>query len=125
MGVLRKRGARREGGFTLLELTVALAIVSAVAAAALRLQHQGFRTFERTERLTEAVFLAQTKLAEMQLKTPRSDRGKVRTSSGEDLFWEIGVRRSPHEGVSTVRVQIRTGTEGPPVLEAVTYVAAK
>ncbi len=120
----RKRGARGGRGFTLLELTVALAIVSAVAAAALRLQHQGFRTYERAGRLTEAVLLAQSKLAEMQVKTPRAGRGKIRTSAGEDLFWEVAVTKARHEGVRAVRVRIRSGAEDPPIVEALTYVAA-
>ena len=115
----------RLAGFTLLELTVALAIVSAVVAAAFNLQHQSFRAFQSTHQLTQAVLIAQEKLAEIQLNPKASGRrGQVLTPSGEELIWEVAVSTSPYEGVRNVVVRILPQNRSSAILEIATLVAS-
>jgi len=120
----RPPGRRREG-FTLIEVVVALGIVAVVGVATFRLQHQGFRASQRSARLTEAVLLAQQKMAEMQLAPPLAGRGSVQATSGEALHWETNFSPTGREGVSALRVRVRPAPEAPPILELVTYVARK
>ena len=109
-------------GFTLLELLVALAIISVTLAAAYRLQHQGFRSVEHTSLMTAAVLAAQEKLTEAMLAIPRTAGGVARGLSGESLFWEMEVRDSPFPGVREVHIRIRTEPRTAPILEAMNYV---
>ncbi|MFQ5894270.1 MAG: type II secretion system minor pseudopilin GspI [Nitrospinota bacterium] len=121
----RRPSGCRPSGFTLLELTVALAIVSAVAAAALRLQHQSFGASLRAQRLTDAVLLAQEKLVEAELSPASPAGGRVRGAGGEELSWEVVVEPTAHPGVRAVRVRVSSERESVPVLEVVTYVARR
>ncbi|MBI3126760.1 MAG: type II secretion system protein [Candidatus Tectomicrobia bacterium] len=117
------RGSRREEGFTLIELMVALVIISLVAAVTFRLQYQGFRVYERTSQLTDAVLLAQEKLSEAQISAVRAGRGSVRAASGGELFWEVLVTATRHPGVHSVLVRVRPRAAASPILEVSTYVA--
>ncbi len=122
-GSKRKVPERRAAGFTLLELTVALAIVAVVSMAVFQLQDQGFRSFLRTRQITDAAMLAQDILAEAQLAVPTSGRGRIETSTGENLIWERVVRSTGFPGVFDVRVRIRLPESTHPILEVTTYVA--
>lgn len=111
-------------GFTLVELTVALAIVAVVALAVFQLQDQGFRSFLRTRQITSAAMVAQNILAEAQIATPSSGRGRIETSEGEEFLWERVVASTGFPGVLNVRVRIRLPRTPNPILEVTTYVAA-
>lgn len=112
-------------GFTLLELTVALAIVAVVAMVVYQLQDQGFRSFLRTRQITSAALLAQDILSEAQLTVPTSGRGRFETSEGEELFWERVVSFIGSLGVYDVRVRISLPQSNAPILEFSTYVASQ
>lgn len=115
---------RAPRGFTLLELLVALAIISAVAAAAFQLQQQSVRTWERSSRLTRAVLLAQEKMVEVQLVGVAGAQGLTRGVDAESaMWWEVRITEGPGLRVSTVRVRVGDGPQEPPILEAATYVA--
>lgn len=117
------RARQGDGGFTLLELMVALVIIATVAAVTFHLQYQGFRVYERSGQLTEAVLLAQEKLAEAQVLPVQAGRGKIRAVSGGELFWEVHITATRHPGVHSVRVRVRPRADASPILEASTYVA--
>ncbi|HEX5842512.1 MAG TPA: type II secretion system minor pseudopilin GspI, partial [Pseudomonas sp.] len=65
---------RRAGGFTLLEVLVALAIFALVAASVLTATARSLQTASRLEEKTLAMWIADNQLAELQLsKTPAAD----------------------------------------------------
>ena len=124
-GLKIKVPEREAAGFTLLELTVALAIVAVVATAVFQLQDQGFRSFLRTRQITNAAMLAQNILADAQLGVRTSGKGRFKVSTGEELIWERVVRSSGFPGVQDVRVRIRLPKSTHPILEVTTYVATQ
>lgn len=121
-----KAGPKRSSpGFTLLELTVALAIVAVVATVVFQLQNQGFRSFLRTRQMTNAVLLAQELLADAHLSESLPGKGRTQTSDGDVLFWERLVVTSGFSGVQAVRILIRRSENLEPILDVMTYVANK
>ena len=62
-----KKGADT-GGFTLLEVVVALAIIATAFTALLGLHTQNLKTIARDRGYTEALFLAREKLAQVELQ---------------------------------------------------------
>lgn len=122
-GQKRKFPRRWTEGFTLIELTVALAIVAVVTTAVFSLQDQGFRSFLRTSQVTSAVLLAQDLLSDAQLSSPASGRGRIKTSTGEELLWRRSVSRTAFPGVFAVQIQILLPKTSNPLLDVTTYVA--
>jgi len=65
---------RRAGGFTLLEVLIALAIFAMVAASVLTATARSLQTASRLEEKTLAMWIADNRLAELQLsKSPVAD----------------------------------------------------
>ena len=111
-------------GFTLLEITVAMAVVATVALAAFNLQNQGFRSYINSRQMTHAVLLAQEKLTEAQISLASADeQGKFETPSGEILLWSVQVKETNLPKLKIVRIEIRVPDSVDPILEAETYVA--
>ena len=110
-------------GFTVLEVVIALAVVTVVALATFNLQNQGFLSYQRSNLMTHAVFLAQEKLTEAEI-SPSSlpTRGQAKMASGDVLLWEVAELKSVHSNVKIVRVRIRDTAIAPPILEVSTYV---
>ncbi|HSB73893.1 MAG TPA: prepilin-type N-terminal cleavage/methylation domain-containing protein [Candidatus Methylomirabilis sp.] len=93
-------GTRRaEGGFTLLEVVVAIALVGLGLAAALELLAVGLRSAKTSGDYTEAVLLAKRKLGELivQVPTARVVDGTV----GEAYRWtgEVAPERQDTESL--------------------------
>jgi general secretion pathway protein I len=61
-------GANAGGGFTLLEVMVALGVVAIAMLALLGLQHQDLQSVIRTQELTRAATLAQTVMTQAELE---------------------------------------------------------
>lgn len=69
-------GNRRKGGFTLLEVLVALAIFGIVAAVVLTAAGRSLNNAARLEALTLAGWIADNRLTELQLQQPAPAIGR-------------------------------------------------
>lgn len=92
----------RAAGFTLLETTVALAIVAVALAVLLDQAALALRTRVRAEAVTEATLVARSRLAEIGVSLPMP----AGTSGGrlpDGTRWRLIVRPLPAPGASGVR----------------------
>lgn len=91
-------------GFTLLEVMFALAIIAIALTAVLGSQSQGISLASEAKFSTTAAFLAQSKMAEIEVKSERalpSDSGDF----GEDFpgyMWELNVSSVTPDGPENV-----------------------
>lgn len=103
-----------------------MAVVAVVALATFHLQNQGFLSYQRSNLMTHAVFLAQEKLTEAEISPSLLPaRGQTRTASGISLFWEVAVLNSNYSNVKIVQVRIKSTATAAPILEASAYAARK
>ena len=115
-----KRKGTDCGGFTLLEVLVALSIIAIVLVAALRLQGQSVTMNETARFYAAAPFLAQQKMAEVRFDPQRfmgSESGRFEQSSPPDLDWQVALEpveiSSPEDTLLQMyfaRVTIHSGT---------------
>ena len=103
--------SEESSGFTLLEVMLALTIIAIALTAALSLESQGISLASEAKFTTTAVFLAQSKMAEIEAQKPQdliSDSGDF----GEDFpdyRWDMSVSDATiaePEGVSDYLKQI-------------------
>lgn len=83
----------RTNGFTLIEAVIALAVASIALLALLRLQLVGMSTADKARGLTQAVLLAQGKMAEAlgsSYPSVGTTSGTVETD-GEQFSWQMEV----------------------------------
>ncbi|MBI3353498.1 MAG: prepilin-type N-terminal cleavage/methylation domain-containing protein [Nitrospirae bacterium] len=100
-------GAKRQKGFTLLEIMIALAILSLSLIALLSLRNSSIRLVEHSDRITTATLLAKAKMEEM----PRSLQiGEAEGGFDGDEFkgykWKRSVRTTPFAFIKEVVVVV-------------------
>jgi Tfp pilus assembly protein FimT len=124
---------QRSGGFTVLELAIALAITGVAVAVLMQLLSTSLITAGRADRVSEATMLARSKLAELTAVEPI--KLGVRTGSGlNDLNWrvEISPAATGEESAVTKRrllsvavsISSRRDSAKPPILELKSLVFA-
>ena len=109
---------RAEHGFTLLEVIVALAILSVAFALAMELLAAGVRSAKASEDYTQAVLLARQKMAEVVV-APNLERSADRGDFDRGFHWTSEVQplsreeeRDPPARLYQVRVRVTWPSRG-------------
>jgi general secretion pathway protein I len=100
---------RDEKGFTLLEVLVALAIISGLLITLIYTVNYQLGIVERQETVTVATLLAKSALTELE-KKPESKMGKFEAPY-DAYTYETAVKDSPYPGVNEITVIVTAGKE--------------
>jgi general secretion pathway protein I len=104
-------------GFTLLEVMIALAIVSVALVSLLALANRSIGVQSRLERLTQATLLAQRKMGEVEA-AGKTDAVAAQATQGsfeppfEEYRWRLAFEETPLAAVRRVTVTVAWGDEG-------------
>lgn len=106
----------QRSGFTLLEIMIALAIVSVAMVSLLALANRSIGVHERLQRITTATLLAQQKMAETEVTARNGILGNaesqgVFTGSYTAYRWQIAYEDTPLPSVQRVTVTVLWGDE--------------
>ena len=88
---------RNQGGFTLLEVIVAVVIAAVCLAALSQVFATGVRAAGTSSDYMRAMSLAQSKLAGVGVEKPATDGSESGTSSDGRLLWTLTVESEPTE----------------------------
>jgi len=102
---------RREAGFTLLEVMIALAIVAVVLVALLGLENRTLEVSGRQQLLTRATLLAAARLAEVEAApfTVLGDKAGSFDAPDEQFQWQMQVLATPLPQVARVEMTVAWG----------------
>jgi type II secretion system protein I len=112
-------------GLTLLEVLVALVVLATGIVALQRLLAGSVAGVAGDVRLTRAMLLARTMLAEAELRPPEPGRvagDLAGRPGGAGLRFEREVTRTPHDGLREVRVRVYGDPDGGDACELVELV---
>lgn len=106
----------QRSGFTLLEIMIALAIVSIAMVSLLALANRSIGVHDRLQRMTTATLLAQQKMAETELNarngtTLEAELEGVFSDPHADFRWQISYADSPLPSVMMVTITVLWGDE--------------
>lgn len=98
---------RAEGGFSLMEVMVALAIFGLAAVALIRLQGVGLASAATLADRQHAAIVARNQALEAMLSpaAPTADQGRERAGL-RDWAWRRQVRPGPDPGTQLIRVDV-------------------
>ena len=97
------------GGFTLLEVLIALAIVGGLLVTLIYTLNYQLGLVERQETVTAATLLAKNKMTEME-KAPEPGKG-VFAPPFDRYTYETSVKDSPYPGIGEIVVSVKTDKE--------------
>jgi general secretion pathway protein I len=99
----------RKGGFTLLEVLIALAIIGSLLVTLIYTLNYHLGIVERHENVTIATLLAKSKMADLE-NSPENSKGNFEAPY-ENYNYETFVKDSPYPDISEIVVVVRTGKE--------------
>jgi general secretion pathway protein I len=104
-------------GFTLLEVMIALAIVSVALVALLGLGNRTLGVHDRLERLTRATLLAQRKMTEVEAAARQPAAGPQATAGefappDDGYRWRLAYEETPYAAVQKLTLTDAWGDEG-------------
>lgn len=109
--------SKKSLGFTLLEVMIAMAIISLVMVSLLALGNRSIGVHDHLQRITQATLLAQQKMAETEVKAGHGTLQKIDASGEfsspfENYRWRLGFAETPLPSVKMVTVTVLWGEEG-------------
>jgi len=105
--------SRSEGGFTLLEVMIALAIVSITMVTLLGLANRSIDLQGRLQKVTRATLLAQGRMAEVERGTLADGASSgIFSEPDEEFRWQLAYEETPLAAVRMVTVKVLWGDEG-------------
>jgi general secretion pathway protein I len=87
-----RRRVRRDRGFTLVEVVVAIAILALMAGVIFRVNSDSIRNIHRADALAGASAMAQSLIAKVGTEIPLRE-GETRGQSGAGLQWRVQMKR--------------------------------
>lgn len=111
---MRVRG--RVGGFTLIEVMVALLLVTLALAAAVELDTGSARQLEAMDQTTRAHWVAMNRLAQLRAARRYPAKGDTTGSvheQGRLWYWKQVVHDGPGSGLRVVEIHVGTSPENP------------
>lgn len=106
-----RRNRAHERGFTLLEVMIALAIISIALVALLGLTNRSILVHGHLQRITQATMLAQHKMAEV-VDTEELNTEEGRFDEPFELYsWRVEYGDTPISSVTMVSVTVGWGEE--------------
>jgi type II secretion system protein I len=106
---MRERGCRSEG-FTLLEVLVALAILSTTLILVYRVMSEALSAEERSERWTTAAYLGEALLRETTATLPVVSESEGRFPGMDNAYaWKKTVKQAMHPDAREVDVTVTWG----------------
>jgi len=106
---LKSRNPLHDGGFTLLEVLIALAIVGGLLVTLIYTIDYQLGLVERQQTVTVATLLAKNKMMEME-KVPETGKG-VFDAPFDGFIYETSVKDSPYPGIGEIIVSVRSDKE--------------
>lgn len=103
--------SRKQTGFTLVEMLLALAVFAYAASSILAVLGQTAKNLSEIETMTFASWIANDRLTELQVDAtwPPKDKEKgERELAGKQWFWLQRVEKTEDPNLRKVEVQIRT-----------------
>ncbi len=114
----------RRGGFTLLEVMIAVAILALVVVSLLGLRNRSIEDVQVAGRITTATMLAKRVMTETLLTRlePKEDEGKFDEDLYQDYTWKTSISQTEIPAILEVRVAVlwKEGTRDESV-ELVSY----
>ncbi len=102
-------------GFTLLEIMIALAIISIALTALLSLGNRSIAVHERLQRMTQATLLAQHKISEIEVSAgsplQQDKETGVFDKPNEAYKWRVDYADTPLPSIKMVSVTVSWGEE--------------
>lgn len=121
-----RRSAKRVGGFTLLEVLVALAILSAVLVLAYQVMAGAIAASERSERWTVTAFLGESILRDALATFPDVGEISGRFPPPDDAYtWVRVVKQAAHQDAREVHVTVIWTMKGAEERMTLSGIAAK
>ena len=103
---------RRGPGFTLLEVLVALAILSGTLLLAYRVMSDAYSAAERSERWTTAAYLGETLLRESTATFPEIGESEGSFPGMDNAYsWKRSVQPAAHSDARQVELTVSWGEE--------------
>mgnify|MGYP001405844763 CR=1 FL=1 len=102
-----------KGGFTLLEVMIALAIVSIALVAMLGLTQRNILVNDRLQQMTRATFLAKQKMAEIEHGVQQGlevNKGDF-PPPNQNFSWSILYSSTPIQGIKQIDLSVIWGDE--------------